>query len=686
MVLVAGIAVGLAVLGSTDSKQSSKLTIRRAVATGAPVSQASRSSSQHVPAVQVARPTITPPLRDLRPEPGKANKAFKSVVDHSRTDDLNLPDTHAGSALVQHSAPKGLMPAPMANFEGVNNVNGVYPPDTEGDVGPNYYMQWVNLSFRIFNKNGTPATGIIPGYQMFTGKAHCGVPSGNGGDPIVLYDQFSDRWLASQLAYPTFPNGPFYQCVAVSQTGDPTGSWCSYEYIAHQTNLNDYPKFGVWPTQHAYMITVNQFSEPGDGWAGVGVFALERDQLINCGAARMIYKDMFSVEPNLWGGMLPADVDGTTLPPANAPAPLIEVDDHDWDPVHFPVDRLDVWNATVDWAGAGTISVSHEGPLATAPFDGNLCGFALCVPQPGTSQKLDTLSDRLMYRLAYRNFGDHQALVVNHSVDSDGLDHAGVRWYELRKTTGNWSIYQQSTYEPDTTVNRWMGSAAMDHDGNMAVGFSTSSGVAPNYPGIRYAGRLVTDPLNQLSQGEATLLTGTGSQTGSFGRWGDYSMLTVDPTDDCTFWYTNEYVQTTGPTPWRTRVGSFKFPTCVGAPPPPPPPPPPPLLRHLLLPRRLSAAASREYSGSGSQPRSGRSGERTARSAGSAAFAPGVRFGAGSSTRRRGRARSGARASRSSSPSAGPSPTSHRLSKRSSGDAVLGLLSFRYRPAKNRAT
>ncbi len=144
---------------------------------------------------------------------------------------------------------------------------------------------------------------------------------------------------------------------------------------------------------------------------------------------------MLPVEPNLWGGMLPADLDGSTMPPANAPAPLIEVDAQEWDPVHFPQDRLDVWNATVDWSGSGTINVSHEGPLPTAPFDGNLCNFAACIPQPGTSTKLDTLNDRLMYRMAYRNFGDHQAIVVNHSVDADGADHAGVRWYELRKTT-----------------------------------------------------------------------------------------------------------------------------------------------------------------------------------------------------------------------------------------------------------
>ena len=279
----------------------------------------------------------------------KANTAFNKVLEHSRAENLTMRDRHQGSALLQTSAPKNLMPAPIQNFAGISNPNGAFPPDTEGDVGPNYYMQWVNLSLRVFNKNGTPATPIVNGYTLFTGKPHCGISSGNGGDPIVLYDQFSDRWLASQLAYPTYPSGPFYQCVAVSQTGDPTGSWCTYEYVAHQTNLNDYPKFGVWPTQHAYMITVNQFAEPGDNWAGVGVFALERDQLINCGAARMIYKDMFPVEPNLWGGMLPADLDGSTMPPANAPAPLIEVDAQEWDPVHFP--RIDSTSGTRPWTG-----------------------------------------------------------------------------------------------------------------------------------------------------------------------------------------------------------------------------------------------------------------------------------------------------------------------------------------------
>ena len=491
--------IGVALHGSNGQARSAKLTISSALPAGS-ASTASVGGSSMVPRMQIAHGTLTPAVRDMPKKTGHWNVMFKKVAEHSRTESVKAPDRHQGSALVQRGAPKNQMPSPIVNFDGVNNVSGASPPDTEGEVGPNHYMQWVNLAFRIYNKDGTPAGNITQGYQLFAGKPHCGAASGNGGDPVVMYDQFSQRWLATQLAYPTYPAGPFYQCVAYSSTSDPTGTWCAYEFVASPTNLNDYPKFGVWPTQHAYMITVNQFAEPGDNWAGVGVFALERDAMMSgCGSARMLYKNMFTEDPNLWGGMLPADLDGSAMPPANAPAPLIEVDDDAWG---YPQDRLDVWNATVDWSGAGTINVSHEGALPVAPFDYNLgSGIA----QPGTSTRLDTLNDRLMFRMAYRNFGDHQAMVVNHSVDSDGADHAGVRWYELRRTSGNWSIFQQGTYEPDTTVSRWMGSAAMDQNGDMAVGFSTSAGTAGNYPSVRYAGRLATDPVGQLSQGETVL-------------------------------------------------------------------------------------------------------------------------------------------------------------------------------------
>jgi len=400
-------SIGLALAGSGHHARTAKLTIQPAAPAGS-TSGVARTHASPASRVQVTHGTLTPAVRDMRPAPGKWNLLFKKVGEHSRAESLNVPDTHQGSALVQSTAPKGQMPSPIVNFPGVTNVNGVFPPDTEGDIGPNHYMQWVNLSFQIYNRNGSPATGVMPGYSLFTGQPVCGSPVGNGGDPIVLYDQFANRWIAAQLAYPTYPSGPFYQCVAVSQTSDPTGSWCAYQYVAHATNLNDYPKFGIWPTQHAYMITTNQFAEPAETWAGVGVYALERDAMLSgCGTARMLYKDMFAVDPNLWGGMLPADVDGSTLPPADAPAPLIEVDDDAWG---FPQDRLDVWNATVDWTGSGAISVTHQGTLPTATFDSYLCPnhFGPCIPQPGTTARLDTLNDRLMYRMAYRNFGDHR--------------------------------------------------------------------------------------------------------------------------------------------------------------------------------------------------------------------------------------------------------------------------------------
>src|SRR5437762_11269602 len=169
-----------------------------------------------------------------------------------------------------------------------------------------------------------------------------------------------------------------------------------------------------------------------------------------------------------------------------------------------------------------------------------------------------------MFRLAYRNFGDHEAVVGNFSVNSGGV--AGVRWFELRNvTSGPVTVFQESTYQPDATW-RWMGSAAMDQQGNIAVGYSASSGSI--FPQIRYAGRLATDPLNALAQAESTLFAGTGSQTGTSNRWGDYSDLTVDPVDDCTFWYTTEYYSSTSSFNWRTRIGSFKFPSCTSTPKP----------------------------------------------------------------------------------------------------------------------
>jgi hypothetical protein len=246
---------------------------------------------------------------------------------------------------------------------------------------------------------------------------------------------------------------------------------------------------------------------------------------------------------------LPSDLDGNTLPPSGAP------------------------NSFVEWPGSGAYKVYHFHADFGTPANSTFTLFAspaaagftvlclttrACVPEPNGSS-LDAIGDRFMFRLAYRNFGDHEAVVTNYTVSSGGV--AGIRWIELRNvSSGPVSVFQQSTYQPDTTW-RWMGSAAMDGSGDLALGFSVSSSTV--VPGLRYAGRLAGDPLNTLAQGEAVLFAGQGSQTGTSNRWGDYSDLTVDPVDDCTFWYTNEYYPSgSSQFNWRTRIGSFKFATC----------------------------------------------------------------------------------------------------------------------------
>jgi len=516
------------------------------------VGQSAATAASPSTRVTVARPFQTQSLRSIAPR--RADR-LAARADESEGAYALAPSKSTADAARQQSPGTG-MPAPSRSFEGLSNVDGALRPDTSGDVGPNNYMQWINLSFAIFDKQGAMVYGPAAGTTLFPGSSVCG--SRNGGDPVILYDQFAQRWFATQSAYENLVNGPYYQCVAVSKTSDPTGAWCSYQFQSHTTKFTDYAKFGLWPSQNAYMMTSPQYYRAAS-FSGIGIWALERNQLLNCGSAHMVYQDMASLAPNL-PRMLPADVDGTRQPPGGAPAPLMTMN---WNGSGLAPNTLQLWNATVDWSNA-SINVSHVQDIQTAAYDSNLCNYARsCLAQPGTNAKVDALADRLMYRLAYRNFGSHQAMVVNHTVDA-GNDLAGIRWYQLSKTTGSWSIAQQGTYAPDS-VNRFMGSAAMDAHGDLAIGYSVTDGTATS-PGIRYAGRLSTDPLGQLSRGEVTLVNGTGVQTQASSHWGDYSMMSVDPSDDCTFWYSQEYYSNTGEMNWRTRIGSFKFPQCALSP------------------------------------------------------------------------------------------------------------------------
>ena len=509
---------------------------------------------------------LSPPLREIPPiVPEKRDETLVRFIEPA------LPGRDGGS---WDGVDPGLqdwqgainMPAPSANFEGTSNVSGVLPPDTQGDVGPTHYVQWVNLAFTVYSKAGSAVYGPAAGNTIWSGFG--GVcQSYNDGDPITIYDHLAGRWMMAQFVYTE--SAPYYMCIAVSQTGDPTGSWHRYAYPWPNSDFPDYPHFGLWPD--AYYMTANLFLNAST-WHGAGVAAFERDKMLTGAAAQMVYYSLYSVDSD-HGGQLPADLDGQMLPPTGAPGLILEWYDSSWG--IGPSDALGIWEFDVDWAVPSNSTLGTGKPggpnytLLTNNVDPELCIAARerCIDQPGTPRNLEAINDRLMHRVQYRNFGTHQTLVGNHTVDSNSPSAgiAGIHWFELRKTSGAWGIYQQGTYGPGDGAARWMGSIAMDGGGNIALGYSVSG--ASVYPSIRYVGRLAADPLGSLPQSETVLIAGGGSQTYStYGRWGDYSAMQVDPSDDCTFWYTQEYYQTTSTSAWRTRIGAFVFPTGNCAP------------------------------------------------------------------------------------------------------------------------
>ncbi|MGA9341819.1 MAG: choice-of-anchor J domain-containing protein, partial [Rhodanobacteraceae bacterium] len=357
--------------------------------------------------------------------------------------------------------------------------------------------------------------------------------------PVVLYDQIANRWLISQFAGSGIPTD---ECIAVSTTDDATGSYNRYAFHLG-SNFFDYPHLGVWPD--GYYMSMNIFNSSGTTYLGPQPFVFDRAAMLAGNPATFITTGILGSSHN---PILPADLDGPIQPPVGAPNPFVETPDSTYQVYGFHADFTTPANSTFNLIGSP----------AAAGYTQACTGGRSCVPQLNSGGTgLDGLADRLMFRLSYRNFGDHDALVGNYTVLSGGV--TGIRWFELRNPTASPTVFQESTYQPDTTW-RWMGSVAMDSAGNLAVGFSASSSTIN--PQIRYAGRLASDPLNTLGQGETHLFDGTGSQNGGLNRWGDYSDITVDPVDDCTFWYTNEYIATNGSFNWQTRIGNFRFDEC----------------------------------------------------------------------------------------------------------------------------
>ncbi len=409
-----------------------------------------------------------------------------------------------------------------------------------------------NLSFQIFDKAGNSLFGPALNNTLWADLGGA-CANENAGDPVVVYDQLADRWMLTQFSD---TNAPFYNCVALSQTPDPTGAY--YLWAFETPSFPDYPKYGVWPDGY-YIVTRENT---------IGVYALNRAQMLAGNPTPQVVSFHVPQNFNAGNGLLPADLDGTTLPPAGSPEYFIGTMD-DGGGLGAPQDALTLWEFDVDWATPGNSTFSQQATLPTAAFDSIFpCspGSRDCIPQPGTTMKIDILSyrQRPTWRLAYRNFGTHESLVTNQSVEAVA-NMAGIRWYEVRSPNNSPFIFQQGTYAPGASdgIHRWMGSIAMDQDGNMALGYSASDATS-TFPSVWYTGRLASDPLGSMPQGEESIIDGTGSQTG-VQRWGDYTSMNVDPVDDCTFWYVNQYLPVTSPRGWQLRIGAFKFPSCGGA-------------------------------------------------------------------------------------------------------------------------
>jgi len=537
---------------------------------------------------------VSKPLRDLANSQKPSNKPLPAATGKDTDSELSA-EAGAWSAFLSTNASLSAAMAPqaagvqqaattipgtLANFEGLSNQDNfntfgfrVNPPDPVGDVGPNHYVEMINLVYGVYSKTGTLLLGPVDTGMLWADFAvpDCTDPS---GDPVVVYDQVADRWLLSQF---TTAGPEYFECIAISQTGDPTGAYYRY---AFSTGLNfpDYPKLGVW--KDSYILTTREFG-PGDlGPYGIGVYALERNKMIN-GQAKARAAGFFlegadadgnetATLPLVGDGLLPPDMDGKQKPKENAPAPIVGTQD-DGGGYGATFDALNIWDLDVHWNVTPIASLELATQLPVASFDSIFpCAPTSrdCLPQPGITnpaQYLDILSyrQRPTYRLAYRNFKSYEALVTNQSVEArTGI--AGVRWYEIRRTNGVYSLYQQGTYSPDN-VHRWMGSIAQDKKGNAAVGYSVVDGTSV-FPGIRYAGRLAGDPLGQMSLGEGTIINGTGVQRTTNSRWGDYTSMNIDPVDDCTFWYVNEYYTAAGSVSstagFQTRIASFKLPGC----------------------------------------------------------------------------------------------------------------------------
>jgi Bacterial Ig domain/Divergent InlB B-repeat domain len=484
----------------------------------------------------------------------------------------------AVAAALVVAVPGSATPTTIVNFlaMGHTNTSSIItgdPPDPNGAVGPNNYVEVVNGGIEIFNKSGTVVAAAKSLNLLWSG--YVGTNSGNGcathndGDPVVRYDRLADRWLIAQFSLPndTKDTGPSFECVAVSKTSDPTGAYWLYDF-KYPFAINDYAKLGVWPD--AYYATYNMFG--ASNYKGDEICAWDRAAMLTGAAATQ--QCFFLPYPNEPAcpatqsfapfGILPANADGSLPPPAGSPEYLMQFD---YSQCSGPYNQLDLWKLHIDWTTPANSALSAPTVLNVSNFTPACfsAGAPNCIPQPSSTTTIDALDDRLMDRLVYRNYGTHESLFLDHTVAAGA--GAGIRWYEIRSPDTTPTVFQQGTYAPSDSNWRFMGSIAADQAGDVALGYSLS-GTATR-PSIAWTGRLSTDTLGTMGQGETILHTGAGDAPNDYGtspgraRWGDYTSMTVDPNDDCTFWYVNEVSAAASFGFWDTYIQSFKFPGCA---------------------------------------------------------------------------------------------------------------------------
>lgn len=536
--------------------------------------------SKRLPAITAEQSPPLPAIMQARTRPSSAGRHIVPLHKRTVTETQQIlqekKTVQDPLAAAQQQSRMATAPAPLINFEGISGDDNqaVFgysptPSDVNGDIGVNHYVQMVNNLYQIFDKQtGDALIGPFKLSRLFAAAGVTGAcATEDQGDPIVLYDALANRWLLSQFNFKTNSVGvdkpPYHECIAISATDDPTGSYYVYDFVIPNDYMGDYPKFGVW--NDGYYMTIAQYK--GQNFKGEAVMVFDRKNMLQGKAAGVNYHNLAS-QPNL-SVLLPSDNDGDA-PPVGTPNYVIGFGNNMY------TNKLRIFEVKADFSTATTTgSIKERPPLKVATFNPDICrnDAGNCIPQPsglnGRQQKLDALSDRPLHRLQYRYFAQGcpvdgalngcATLVFNHTVRGNKIGEAAVRWYLLKQNTATKAlgVAQQGSFAPDST-SRWMGSAALNKRGDLAIGYSLSS--SSLYPSVGYAGRLVDDAPNALTL-EGRLYTGHGAQTDSE-RWGDYSTLSVDPVDDCTFWYTNQYYANNRAGfnwLWRTRIGSFKL-------------------------------------------------------------------------------------------------------------------------------